>query len=280
VDYSDIDPLDLADKKLVFHSLHDRMMVDFLYENKPLLKNSFWLIFGGDMYNSVDDDKALFVKRNISNYIIAAPKEKEYFIGKFGEPLGKFKHMKYSFVGYDTDLLDYCKSQVKEKKYTLIQINHSCSFENLQMLDILAKFKYENIRIRCILTYGTRLDCKDLIKNKGSEIFDNKFECFEQPLTKKDYYAKLAEVDVLVMNQNRQQGMQNIYVALYNGTKVFIKKEVSTFEKYNEDFIVYDTNTIPELDYETFLHNDNKDNKDKIKSHNRLVKEMWEELLK
>lgn len=279
-DYSDLDAFDLADKKLVFHSLFDRMMIDFLYAHKTLLQNSSWMIWGGDMYESIDDKKALFVKRNFGNYLIGAPGEKDYFIGKFGEVPGKFRHIKYNFIGYDTDLWDECKTQVKKKKYTLIQINHSCSFENLEMLDMLAKFKSENIRIRCILSYGNRMDCKEEIKKKGDNIFGEKFEYFEQLFSKEDYFTKLAEVDVLVMNQNRQQGGQNIYIALYNGAKVFIRKDISTFKKFNQDFIVYDTCTIPELDYHAFLHNDNGDNKDKMKAHNKLVKEMWEELLR
>jgi hypothetical protein len=278
-DYSDIDAFDLADKKLLFHGLFDRMMIDFLYDHKTLLANSYWMIWGADMYESIDDEKALFVKKNFSNYLIEAPGEKDFFIDKFGKVPGKFKHIKYSFISYDTDLWDKCKSQVKEKNYTLIQVNHSCSVENLEMLDMLSKFKSENIRIRCILSYGNRMDCKDLIKNKGHKIFGDRFECFEQFLSKEDYFAKLAEVDVLVLNQNRQQGMGNTYIALYYGTKVFIRNDISTFEKFNQDFIVYDTHTIPELDYKAFLHNDNDDNKDKMKAHNRLVKGMWEELL-
>jgi hypothetical protein len=285
VDYSDIDPLDLADKKLVFHSLHDRMMVDFLYENNALLKNSFWMIFGGDLYDSVDDDKALFVKRNMGNYMTSGPRpeEKDTFFKKFGEVSGKWHHLK-GYIGLNTKLWDECYLKTVKKDYILIQINHSCSFENLEMLEILSKFRDEDMRIRCILSYGNRLDCKEAIKKKGYEIFGDKFEYFEQRLTQKEYFCRLAEVDVLVMNQNRQQGLHNSRAVFYFGKKIYIKSDICTFKQFRrEGFCVFDTNIIPYLNFEEFCNAetiDQKNQKDRVKQiDDQAVTECWKKAL-
>jgi hypothetical protein len=273
-----IDPLDLEGKKLVFHSLFDRVMVEFLWTNKQLLKNSHWLIWGGDMYESKDDAISLFVKRNFKKYFILAPQEKEVFIRRFGEVSGSFQVLTFWSYWNRPDI------QTVEKKFLLIQINHSCSIENIEMLDILSRFKDENIKIRCILSYGNRIECKHEIIKKGIEIFGDKFEFFDTLMQEEEYYKKLAEVDILVMNQNRQQGLSNIYMALLFGIKVFIKKEISTYPMIREKFNIYDTNAISTLDFNQFIEYPFKEQTKKeslryIEECNNTLVSRWEEAL-
>jgi len=259
--YEALAPNDLADKKLIFHSLFVMQNIALLYYNQNLLRNSAWLIWGGDMYGRgrLDDEKVLFVKRNFAEYFIPSS-EISVFKKEFGEVKGEFV-FGISYYGYNTELWEQARKKTVKNDFTLIQINNSCSAENLEMLEILSKFKDENIKIRCILSYGTAMQLKPEIIEKGKDIFGDKFEYFDEVLEPNDYFVKLAAVDCLVYNQKRSQGVQGLFASLYFGTKCFINSDISTFAIFNKNFVVYDSCTIANLSFEEFIKNDNGDPK-------------------
>ena len=68
------------------------------------------------------------------------------------------------------------------------------------------------------------------------------------------YAQKLAQNDILILNQNRQQGIGNCFSNLALGAKVFIKSEITTYNHFNsKDIKVFDTNEIKEMNFEEFV---------------------------
>jgi hypothetical protein len=104
--YNDLRPSDLVDKKLVFHSLFDPESINFLYKNQYLLLNSFWYIWGGDMYNCVDDEKALYVKTHFKKYFLENDMEEEKFVEKYGNVSGKFEYNGIVYTGFHEKSLE------------------------------------------------------------------------------------------------------------------------------------------------------------------------------
>jgi hypothetical protein len=150
------------------------------------------------------------------------------------------------------------------------------------MLDTLSKFNKEKIKIRCVLSYG-EVEYKNEIIDKGQRLFGNdNFEYFEHLMPLEEYYSRLSEVDILIMNQNRQQGKGSILAALWFGAKIFIKKTVPTNKSFSEKFIIHDTETIPEMSFYEFIHKSNTENKNAreiIKELNRQVPNNWLRML-
>ena len=236
-------------EKVICHSLFDNELVDYLYKNKNILKEkSYWMIFGGDLYDAPRDKKNDFVRENFKGYLTK-------FDGDFLAKQYPIINKNYYDVNYIFPInLEYLEEQTIPKNNCIkIQINNSCDYSTLEILDVLSKFRDENIVIKTILSYGT-LEYKDAIIKKGNEIFGNKFEYLDKILTPQEYVKYLAENNILILNQNRQQGIGNVISSLYLGKKCFIKKDVSTNIKLNKIGIhIYDTETISDIDFQTFI---------------------------
>jgi dTDP-N-acetylfucosamine:lipid II N-acetylfucosaminyltransferase len=239
--------------KIILHSLFDNEVVDILYENPKLLKKSTWVMWGGDLYNPPRDEKHDFVRKNCKEYVNMM--DKEYAIKKYGME-GAFHDVHYVFP-ISKSMLDAVETKKQPK--LRIQINNSADISTLAVLDMLSKFKELDIQITTVLSYGD-MSQKELIIDKGEEIFGDKFEYLDQFLDPRDYLQHLANIDVLILNQDRQQGFGNTITAIYLGKKVFIKKKVSVYSYLNRNNInVFSSDKITDMSFTTFIQNDSKD---------------------
>ena len=247
--------LNFANAEEVFcHSLFDNELIEYLYNHQDILKEkAYWLIWGGDLYNATRDKKNDFVRENFRGYITdvdgdRAVLEKRYTTRKNK----KFYHATYTFP-VTPDMIDKAKTSLKKRSATIIQINNSCDDSTLEMLDILSRFKDENIIIKTILSYG-KLEFKEQIIYKGNAIFGNKFEFIDTILSPQDYAKYVSENDVLVLNQNRQQGLGNSFLALAFGAKLYIRSEISTYDYLiSNGNKVFDSTQIAQMDFAEFI---------------------------
>ena len=71
-----------------------------------------------------------------------------------------------------------------------------------------------------------------------------------------EYTQYLAQNDILILNQNRQQGVGNTNASIALGKKVYIRSDVSTYNKLKEFGIqVCDTKTIHNMNFDEFTRN-------------------------
>ena len=55
--------------RIICHSLFDAGLVDYLYNKKAYLeKNTYWLVWGGDLYNAPNDEKNVYVRSHMRGY--------------------------------------------------------------------------------------------------------------------------------------------------------------------------------------------------------------------
>lgn len=239
-------------EKIIFHSLFTKGCVDYLYENKELLNKSYWAIWGGDLYNAKRDEKNDFVRKNFKGYLTDF--DEDFAVEKYSLVNNPF-YCIHAIFPITLDMISSIK--VESKDFVRVQINNSCDVSTLEMLDILSKFKGENIKVTTVLSYG-KMQYKDEIIKRGKEIFGGKFEYVENLMYPNDYAKHLAQNDILILNQNRQQGVGNTVASLAMGKKVFIRSEISTFKKLQEfNLNVFDTNKISQMNFEELKQNSN-----------------------
>lgn len=248
-------------EKVVWHGLFSENWVKTLYEKPEVLKKSYWVVWGGDLYNAPRDEMHDFVRSNFKGFL--SDVDKNVVVEKYN-PIGKFYRMFYNFP-ISKKMLD--KTRKNKSRRIRIQINNSCDESTLSMLDTLAKFKNENIKITTVLSYG-KTEYKEAIIQKGQSIFGENFEYLDTYLAPEKYTKHLAKNDILILNQNRQQGFGNTLASLYLGQKVFIKNEVSLYNYLNNENIkIYDSNTIKDLNFSEFIKNSNS-----IENQNNVAK--------
>ena len=238
-----------CNEKLICHSLFDLELVDYLYNHQSILKEkAYWVMWGGDLYNAPRDEKNDFVRNNFFAYCAVANGDEKIAQQSYSN---KAKTFITPYVGPISDQM--LLNAEKNKHSTInIQLNNSCDAKILEMMNVLSKYKDKNIDIRTILSYGD-LKYKDEVIKKGQEIFGTRFSYIDKYLSPEDYCDYMAQNDILVFNQNRQQGIGNALMGLALGLKVFIQSKVTTYEYLTQHgFNIFDTDLINDMSYENF----------------------------
>lgn len=240
--------------KIICHSLFDKDLVDILYKHKKLLNKAYWIIWGGDLYNAQRDEKNDYVRKNFKGYL--SELDKEYAISKY-DTKNPFYRVFYTFP-VTIDILNQTYKNHDNDDNVVVQINNSCDRTTLEVLEILSQYKYKKIKVYTIVSYG-EMEYKNEIINKGNLIFGKNFIAIENYMNPKDYAQHLAQCDILILNQQRQQGFGNTLAALYLGIKVFIRGDITTyFYLLNDGVSIYDTRTLKGLNYNDFIKYDNE----------------------
>lgn len=212
-------------EKIIFHSLFDPEFVDYLYKHPDILKNkAYWYIWGGDLYNAPQDEKNDFIRKNFKGYIACVKGDEELAAKIYDNDAVRL----YAQYGTALNENDFKTDTIQQHESLNILINNSSDFTTLEIMDTLEKFSTENIKIYTILSYG-QTQFKDKIMEKGRYLFGDKFEGITEYMSKEDYIKFLSSCDVLILNQDRQQGCGNALMMLALGKKVFIKSSVTTF---------------------------------------------------
>ena len=242
--------------KVICHSLFDCELVDYLFTHKDVLQQkAYWVIWGGDLYNATEEksEKEYFVKANCKGYISVIDGDCQKASEKYNSTPQTFN------ACYTAPITKGMLDNKKEKHdYIRVQINNSCDRTTLEMLDILSRFKTENIKIKTVLSYG-EMSAKDEIIQKGERIFGENFEHIDTLLTPEEYATEMARNDILVLNLDRQQGAGNCSASLAVGVKVFVKKEVTMYNYFSSHGIkLFDTRQIERMSFREFASYDKK----------------------
>lgn len=237
-------------KKIVVHGMFDENLVKFLYRNKDYLEKTFWFIWGGDLYRPFNTKIEQYVKENVAGIITSF--DEETYKTRYG--IDK----KCYDCTYPHDLVEemISISEKEERDWVHILVNNCADLSTIEMFEILAKFKDENIKISTILSYKSAWQKVSLLKiiKKGYETFLEKFNPITDFMPKDEYAQFLSTVDIYISNQDRQQGNGNAAFLCSLGKKVFVKTTNPVYAKYNSLGITYfNTDTIKDLSFSEFI---------------------------
>lgn len=275
-------------QKIYFHSLTlDKIL--FLFIFRKYLKKSNWIVWGGDLYCYEKRKKGLkykiwyyiedYVKRNIGYVSTLAPEDYE-IAKKYYKVNGKYQKAIYPFNN-DFKYIESLILGPKDEIY--IQIGNSADPSNnhFEIIDLLSKFKSEKIRIYAILSYGDSIYAQKVNKY-GKKIFGDKFVGIFDFMSIDKYWSYIKDIDILIFNHKRQQGLGNITMLSYFEKKVYIRKDISSWNYLTED-IELKLNSVDEIKKQTFqefVNNNAKGNRKKILKtvfSNEYGKKIWEE---
>lgn len=295
ISYIMLYPAALKSKQIILHGLFNPLTIVFLFVNPWFLKKCNWIMWGGDLYSYKKREKKSlmrylyykiedFVKRNIGQ--ISYLTEGDY---KIAEQFYKVKGIGKKAVYINPVNLDFLYISEKKKKEECtinIQIGNSADPENnhLEIIKKLEKYKKENIKIFIPLSYGDKEYALN-IKSIGEEKFGTKFCAMLEFLTPEKYAEYLSQIDILIFNHERQQGLANIFALSYLNKKIYMRKDISSWDYLRNDLglEIYDVLEINKETFEMFKQNKIKLNKEKILKtvySEEYLKDIWEENFK
>lgn len=222
-------------RKIVLHGLWREEVNILLYFNQNLLKKCYWLMWGGDFYFP---EKHSQIKKEIIKNIAYLINYNEGDISLVREWYGATgKHIR-SFLYLSNIYPDYEIKERNNKKTITILAGNSADPSNnhLDIFEMLARYKDEDIQIIVPLSYGDKKYAQQVISH-GKKLFGLKLKPLINFHKYSDYLEILSEVDVAIFAHRRQQAMGNIRVLLGMGKKVYIRYDISSAAVFLSDDI-------------------------------------------
>lgn len=248
--------------KIILHGLFDPYLIILLYFNPWVLEKCYWCIWGGDLYDFQSSEKNIkweirnFLKHKIipriGHLVTYIPQDIEKAIEWYGAT-GTF----HECIGHQSNL--YQNPGVTRGNDGTINIlignsatssnNHAC------ILQSLAHFKEENIRLYVPLSYGDTDYAASIIK-LGHEIFGTKFKPITEFLPRHEYMEFLAKIDIAIFNHARQQAMGNTIALLGMGKTVYLKKNTAQWNfLVSKGILLFDAEHLLSLKHARNNHN-------------------------
>ena len=220
-------------EKIFFHDASN-YQIPFLYFFRKILKKSYYLIWSTE--KSKYESKFLFnkmfkyVKGNFKGYITML--EEDYTIIQTDyNATGKL----FKCFAYPSNIYKRINFKETNKDSLYIQIGNSAQLCNnhIEIFDILKKYRDENIKLFCILSYGDEGELENII-SYGKNVFGDKFIPVTEYMEYSKYMEFLAKIDIAIFGHDIHKALGNITSLLSMKKTVYLKRKISTYKTLSE----------------------------------------------
>lgn len=256
-------------KYLFFHSLNIKYTFLMLIPKK-IAKKIIWVTWGHDVYRKEPSTLKQKIKENI--YLVTKGKIKKhkvkqfYAIGvgfkydiieikrKFGNKI-KILPLLYGYEEGKKKYIDSVISEEEKNKPYKIMIGH-CAYpflKHFNIIDLLKKYKDENILISLVLSYGD-MEYAKRVEKYAKEVFgEHKVEIIKTSISPKEYIKYLKTVDICILDYKHQAALGNFWRLLYLEKKLFLNKDgiLKMFANF-EGIETYCVESIKKMDFKQF----------------------------
>lgn len=246
-------------KWVYFHYLSYDPTLLFWFMNKKRLKKSTWIVWGNDVYSFYKRNKNLktrtyeyFRRRIIPVFpeIAAFVEEDVDFVKKNYNSNAIYIPILYPIpVNLDNLKNIPIKNQHGSPVFLLGNSADPSNF-HLEIIEALAKFQEVDFKIYCPLSYGGNESYRQQVIDTGKRYFGDKFIPLTALLDTTSYANLLSEVDIALMNHNRQQALGNMLALLYLGKKVYLRTNITSYYFFlRKNCKVFDIEDVKSVDF-------------------------------
>ncbi len=237
-----------------------------LFLQRCLWKRTVWVMWGGDInqMKDISNTFTLFSKLHlwyygkiISNLFgVSALAPEDYSIVQSLFPsCNNYVRAFYPMINDPFFTENFEHHTRSEFNPLQIFLGNSAAISNrhIEALEWLSRFKDENIRIYCPLSYGGNPEYIRQVIHTGNELFGSKFISITDLLSRKDFVQLVNNMDILFWNHKRQQGLFGIYSFICNGRVAYVRSDSSTYSMLHDFGIqVRDTLSINNISFNDF----------------------------
>lgn len=203
----------------------ESMLHSILYKIQSRVFRSFKYVVA----LTVDDERKILEWHRLSNVLVT-----NYIIDTYNN----FNSLKMPS--------DDSSSKVK------IMVSHSAFSHNnhLEVFELLARFKDEDIQIICPLSYGNN-HYREIVIEKGKEIFGDKFLFIDKIIPRSEYNELLSSVSIYISNAGIQTGLYAIAFCICTGKKLYLRDNNFNWMRHL-GFIVNNVSELNHISYKEF----------------------------
>lgn len=241
----------------ILHGLFRGKLRAELLRYPHILARSSWFCWGADFYppqttglrGFVDQVKDLLVERpqkrriaqGCQQVLVCNDGDERIMRERMLAP--RTYQIQYPLLGLDdaavAELITKPKvaeaSMDVDEPYVIMVGNSAAeSNEHLSLFESIAHLASENIRVWSPLGYGGPPEYVASVVSAGTRIFGDRFEAVTTMMDKDVYDARLKSSDALILGHRRQQGLYVAKCALCHGGYLFIREDVSTYQRFRD----------------------------------------------
>jgi len=228
--------------KIFFHHLPHGPALIFWSLFPALLSKTTWIIWGADLYIYKEAKKSFshrfyeyFRKRIIRQvpYIASLIREDYEKAVEVYKARAEYIQVMYPVpVNYLNFPGKSDSGQRQDCKKILIGNSGDPSNNHFELIKKLESLRNSDIKIYCPLSYGGNPLYINSVIAKGEEIFGNRFIPILELIKPEKYLDLIFDIDIVMMNHERQQGLGNIFPLLYFRKKVFLRRDTTSFRYF------------------------------------------------
>lgn len=261
---------------VIFNGILDDRIPIYLANQTDILGKALWVIWGNDLYwHQYQPESAqikiemAFRRRFMADlHGVVSPIAVEYDLIQNWYPT-RAKMIQASAFSYPFKREDLDRVLAPGPVYAspALQLGNSGnpSNEHMEMIDWFMPHRERIAGAYTPLSYGDKNHIQRVIRY-GEAALGACFKPMTEILSFEDYNRHLAGLDVLVLNHRRVQGGGNTFISLYLGVKVFLRRELGSWDYLNETLgcRLFDAAAIPDLSFDEIISYS-----DELREHNR-----------
>lgn len=237
--------------KIILHGLFEPKVILILFMQPWLLKKCYWFIWGEDLYSykygpkSIKNRAREFFKSSIISsfgYLVTCIHEDYLLAKKWYGAKGEYLES----MLYPSNVFSPRNIENKAQLCTNIMVGNSADPVNnhLDVFEMLLQFDLTNVKIYCPLSYGCKINAKE-VTDVGKKMFGDKFFAITELMEAEEYFSFLSEIDIVIFNHSYQQAMGNTITLLGFGKKVFMRNSVTPYSFFKNKLIeVFDIKSL------------------------------------
>lgn len=219
--------------KVILHGLWNPKVIRLLNLQPWLVSKCYWMMWGGDFYNYQQEPlaKKKLIKR-IRHFITFVKGDFEFVQKHYGAHGSLHECVMYPVSFYE-DFYEEQKIRGNETINILVGNSADPSNNHSEIFKYLQKYKEERIIIYVPLSYGNPIYATE-VEALGKSIFGEKLIVLKDIMPLVSYKKFLKTIDIGVFYHNRQQGTGNMIPLIINGSKVFLRPGVTTWQLFTD----------------------------------------------
>lgn len=245
--------------RIHLHGLYSLPMIAWLAFHPGICKRCNWIIWGDDLY-TMTKRKTTILSRiflKLRKYAVTNMNSVATNIPGDVEILKRILDKDIKYYQLWTEKSELGTITVKrqrdcEGRKVKILLGNSATRTNCheEALQRLKKYADEDMQIICPLSYGD-MEYGEQIARYGEQLLGEKFIPLMTYMPKDEYFKLLGDIDIGVFAHDRQQAMGNIVALLYAGKKVFMRKDISSYQFLhdNNGLKIYDFEQIGQINF-------------------------------
>ena len=243
-------------KRIVFHSgIISSALGGFIKRHiDKFRERTYFIVHGGELSWNTVNNLSHDIFSDIGNIVVD---NKEYFAR-----LNNLYHFKNdinfianSFLFYDNGMAIKKKDRNVTTKNILIGHSATRAIDHIRAFQLLKKYKNENIKVICPLSYEREDVYVNEVIVKGRHTFGEKFIAIHEYMDMEHYNRLLSEIDVGIFPLTKDCGWTTIYSLLKGGRKIYITPINNYKRVFRYDVRVFDVDELEESSFEDFIDN-------------------------